>query len=549
MTSRKALGVCLLTLAAVLSLAQFPSHAEGAPAVPAFPGAEGFGAGATGGRGGRVVIVTTLDPLGPGSLNAALAPPCDGPRFVVFEVSGVIRGDVDLFCGDVTIAGQTAPGAGITIAGRVIGEYGDLVDGDFPLRNIIIRHLRVRPTPLTADASEEIRSQTDAINLSRASRVILDHVTASWASDETIDLYEAVDVTVQWSTIEESNPVPTDEGLPHNYGLIVGEGARLGQRISIHHTLFAHHQSRNPALAHGPADVVNNVMYNVRVGFVHDNAASGEFHIIGNTLVGGPSDDVLVPFYFNDEDNGVPDDVRPGYYLAQNHIIDRVAPFDAVIDGVLGTTYEEVAFELYPNLRSALLDSPADFGTAAADYQPITVEAPQEAFESVLTRAGAYPLDATTRRVVDEVRSRGGEWLPRPPADLLEGLQPGTAAADSDRDGIPDEWEIQHALDPDDPADSGQPLDGGYTALEVYVNELSDALVGAPAPVPGTTPAVGAPAGPGAPRPATPGSFSGIGSASALLAIAAFFSAIAAALSAASLYLLLRGRRAAKPPP
>src|SRR5262245_49159180 len=108
--------------------------------LPTFPGAEGFGAVATGGRGGQVIKVTTLDATGPGSLQEALD--VDAPRIIVFAVSGVIEGDIEVSFGDVTIAGQSAPGGGITIAGRLLGAFDDSV------QNIVIRHLRIRPPAL-----------------------------------------------------------------------------------------------------------------------------------------------------------------------------------------------------------------------------------------------------------------------------------------------------------------------------------------------------------------------------------------------------------------
>jgi len=559
---KPALAGSALALVILVGLGPVAPRTAAVPALPAFPGAEGFGAGATGGRSGQVYIVNTLEPFGPGSIGDALAPPAEScaPRIIVFEVSGVIlvpgKHDLELTCGNVTIAGQTAPGAGITIAGRLIGAYADdLVDGDYPLRNIIIRHLRVRPTPLTAADTEETRRVNDAINLSRASQIMLDHITASWASDETIDLYEATDVTVQWASVEESNPVPQDEGFSHNYGLIVGEDLRLGQRVSIHHVLFAHHQSRTPAVAHGPAEIVNNVSYDIRAGFVHDNAASGEFNIIGNTYKQGPGDDDLVPFLFNDEDNTSPDNFRPTYFLSQNHVIDLDPPFDQVIDGVLGTAYEENALEQNPELRSSFASSPIDFSTASADYLPITVEPTQTAFESVLTRAGAFPRDGTTRRIVEEARTGGGGWAPNPPADLLEGLAPGTAPTDADRDGMADDWESANGLNPGDPNDNTSVMASGYTAIEVYVNGLSDALVGTPAPGPiasggpGATAGIPAPGGGAVPTPTAPATGSPSGSVSLLAAVAAVLSAVSAGLSGLALFLVRqRDRRDVRGP-
>jgi pectate lyase len=156
-------------------------------ALPAFPGAEGFGAVATGGRGGRVIKVTTLQANGPGSLQEALDAP--GPRTIVFAVSGVIDGTIRIPHGDVTIAGQTAPGAGITIHGQLFlyRSYGDGAD------NVIIRHVRIRPPRPTGNIA-----QFDAIQGGlNTSKLIMDHVSVCGGADETVDLYTSDQVTVQ----------------------------------------------------------------------------------------------------------------------------------------------------------------------------------------------------------------------------------------------------------------------------------------------------------------------------------------------------------------
>ena len=138
----------------------------------AFPGVEGFGAHVSGGRGGQVIKVTTLAATGPGSLDEALRTP--GPRIVVFAVSGVINGDFDITEPDITIAGQTAPGAGISIVGRLWAPFAE-IDGSSRVQNIIIRHLRVRHIcrPSIPD------NQCDTMRLSSQSRFVLDHVSLS----------------------------------------------------------------------------------------------------------------------------------------------------------------------------------------------------------------------------------------------------------------------------------------------------------------------------------------------------------------------------------
>src|SRR5690606_19078317 len=152
---------------------------------------EGFAAMVTGGRGGRGIKVTNLNATGPGSLRDALSQ--SGKRIIVFDVSGTIRlpsqggkygGILWIENGDVTIAGQTAPGAGITIEGRLY------MSG---ISNVIVRHLRVRP-----EYDGSANNQFDAIQIYRSQRIMLDHVSASFGVDETIDAYEANDITLQW---------------------------------------------------------------------------------------------------------------------------------------------------------------------------------------------------------------------------------------------------------------------------------------------------------------------------------------------------------------
>ena len=285
----------VLLRAAAVGILLIGGAAGPAAALPTFPGAQGFGAVATGGRGGQVLKVTTLAASGTGSLQWALNQA--GPRIIVFAVSGVINGDVLIPHGDVTIAGQTAPGAGITIHGHLYTELGT------SFGNIVIRHLRVRPPVANADWPP---AQHDAIQFSTNHTIILDHVDISHAIDENFDLWGgAQDVTVQWSAI--TFPV-YDGGHPdgpaHNYGILNGPD---GGRISIHHNLFVHNKARTPALAEGPADVRNNVIYNGREGFVHHNPANGDFNVIGNYYKDGPSAN-LAPLWF-DPENGptVPD--------------------------------------------------------------------------------------------------------------------------------------------------------------------------------------------------------------------------------------------------
>jgi len=447
-------------LVAKLVLASLWASAPAWPAqqsLAAFPGAEGFGAAATGGRGGRVMIVDTLEPFGRGSLGAALDPEDCGPRIVVFGVSGVIDGEFDLTCGDVTIAGQTAPGGGITIRGRIDGYGAD------PGGNIIIRHLRVRPPPPAADKG----SFHDAIQLSNNPLVILDHVSASWAADEVIDLFENTrDITVQWSTIEESRIEGHPEGR-HNYGMIVGPGV---ERVSIHHVLFAHHRSRCPAVATGPAEVVNTVAYNCQDGFVHHNPANGRFQIIGNTYRNGPEVDELVPFLLDDEGPG-----GTQYYLSGNRIDDPGA-FEGVVENIYAQPPVHPGLEYAGGEEYAVRDA-QDFSRLSVGHVPVTRTSAEEAYEAVLRGAGAFPRDGVTARTVQEVRDRAGAWGEEQPSDLLAGLTPAESPVDDDADGMADDWERANGNDPADGDDHNRVMASGYTAIEEYINELADELV------------------------------------------------------------------------
>jgi len=422
--------------------------------LPAFPGAEGFGAAASGGRGGRVITVTNLNASGPGSLADAVCQP--GPRIVVFRVSGEIKGDIFICEGNLTIAGQTAPGAGITIRGRLYSYDRQGID------NIIIRYLRVRP--LAYDSSLGPGDQYDAMQFSKSRFLILDHITVSWGVDETVDIYSAKNVTIQWSTIEESATRGHPKGR-HNYGVISGPD---GNHVSIHHNLFAHHSHRNPAIASGPAEVINNLDYDVKDGFHHHNPAQGEFNIIGNYYRRGPSSR-LIPFSLDYE--GAP---GPGLsYFFKDNFIEDPGDFYGVIDDPWRPVKQHSSFR--KNIRDEFLksDKPFDF----SQNFPVTIQQSKDVPVCILYRAGDLPRDVVTIRTIDEVINRTGTWGMKEPADIMANLIPASPPVDSDNDGMPDWWEKAHGLNPNNDIDSNKPmLPDGYTAIEMYVNELANNL-------------------------------------------------------------------------
>ena len=218
--------------ASMLVMAAFVSGSAAAD-IPAFPGAEGYGAKASGGRGGKVIAVTNLKPSGPGSFRAACE--AEGPRMVVFTVSGTIDGDVKIKHDFITIAGQTAPGDGVTIKGNLGIEASD----------VVIRYIRVRTD-----------REGDALGTRYRKNIILDHVSASWSTDEVLSLYHNENVTIQWCMITEACARPDGS---HRFGAIWGN-----HHGTYHHNLIAHNDSRNVRWASGCGfnDYRNNVIYN-----------------------------------------------------------------------------------------------------------------------------------------------------------------------------------------------------------------------------------------------------------------------------------------------
>ena len=453
------------------------------PDPPAFPGAQGFGAGASGGRGGNVYKVTSLAASGNGSLQWALNQP--GARIIVFGVSGVINGDIEIPHGDVTIAGQTAPGAGITIHGHLYTPYGSDVN------NIIIRHIRIRPPDPDA---EWPASQHDAIQFSTAHTIILDHVDASHGADEIIDFWGgAYNITVQWSAItypiyDPGNGWTHPKGLINHRACIDGGSCSavdpLGGRISVHHTLFAHARNRTPALSTGPADVRNNVIYNGREGFVHHNivgaastdpAAIGEFNIIGNTYIEGSSIS-LAPLWFDPENGSSP---IPTRYWVWNNDVDDPGDFQGRVDNPFTTTGFDAEYDFYCcGIQANQFNNWGEFDFSSyPGYLPITTQDPQQAYNDVLDYAGARPRDIVNTWAVDETRNRTGAWANRRPVDWLQGLTPGTPPPDNDNDGMADSWEDTHGLDSGNGNDHSTVMVSGYTAIEEYINGLADALV------------------------------------------------------------------------
>lgn len=418
--------------------------------VLAFPGAEGFGQYTRGGRGGRVVKVTSLGDAGPGSLRAAVA--SRGPRTVVFEVSGIIdlERDLDIRRGELTIAGQTAPGDGVTLRGHALNVKAD---------EVILRYLRVRP----GDAAG---AELDAISVAKGKNIIIDHCSASWATDETLSIAPsrqeapgAIDnVTVQWSIISESLNASVHSKGEHGYGTLL-RGSD-GVRYSLHHNLWAHHRARMPRPGNylarevdpvGPVfDIRNNVFYNWgggASGYDADTDSVSRYNLVANYYLEGP--DSRAPRAF-DESNP-----HASLYFAGNWMN--------------GSPVED---------PSSVVRMPEGGALATREHahEARTTEAADVAYRRVLEHAGASRArDGVDRRIVAQVLAGSGKIID---AVAEVGGWPEhvstPAPADGDGDGMPDAWEKQAGLDPGDPSDGPLDPDGdGYTNLEDYLNSLA----------------------------------------------------------------------------
>ncbi|MFC7621259.1 fibronectin type III domain-containing protein [Microlunatus sp. GCM10028923] len=428
-----------LLLCLALSLVLLPGSPARAEedALPAFPGAEGLGAFAQGGRGGEVYHVTSRDLTGPGTFHDALTTAGDTPRTIVFDIGGEIA-IPQIIVRDksrITIAGQTAPGDGVTIAGNNI-RFHDSSD-------IVIRHLRFRNSDQAGD---------DTLYLEDCQNVIIDHSSFSWGSDEVLSIkskdYDhprSKNISVQWSIVSEGL-------LTHSMGGLVEMNT-----ISMHHNLYAHNNDRNPKTK-GPMDFVNNVIYNwgdfayVAGG---ESGTKGYGNVVGNYFIAGANSTEPQFGVFRGNENYQ-------VYLDDNRIDGNV---NQVLDG------EDPGAGLMES------DRPSVVVDERFAYPPVHTESPESAYRNVLDHAGAsLQRDAVDRRVIAGVRHQTGVIIDQE-GDVggFPELAAGSAPADADRDGMPDGWETARGLDPNDASDrNGDDNGNGYPNLEEYLNELAE---------------------------------------------------------------------------
>lgn len=442
-------------VAAILAVVGWCAPVVLAQSLPGFPGAYGYGADTPGGRGGQVLIVTNLEDSGSGSFREAVETP--GPRVVVFRVGGVIelQDRITVRHPNITIAGQTAPGSGITLA-------------NFPLviktNHVIVRHLRARP-------GDTAGQEMDAIWVSNSQNVILDHVSASWGIDETLSVTQSKNVTVQWSFITEGLNDSHHSKGEHGYGSLIGhEGG-----ITFHHNLYAHHRSRSPrpqSYTSGDGldlDFRNNVIYDYRdrAGYTKGDEKM-RINYVGNYLKPGPTTkSSSAPWAFVIEDNSRAYDP-----------VETVRLFvtDNEIEGY-PTSAEDNSKMILGTIDGTLVDDPFPMPDVPTDDAPT-------AFERVIDGAGAtLPVrDAVDARLAEQVRNGTGTIID---SQVEVGGWPehdaGDPPVDTDRDGMPDKWETTYDLDPNDPSDSNGDIDDdGYTNIEEYLNATNPGNVSAP---------------------------------------------------------------------
>jgi pectate lyase len=419
--------------------------AEESAGILAFPGAEGFGARASGGRGGAVHEVTTLDDSGPGSLRDAVAGP---NRTVVFRVSGTIALKAPLIVTqpNITIAGQTAPGEGICLR-----------DYPFSVRShdVVVRFLRSRLGDVSA-------RQTDCITIDHTARdVILDHCSATWSVDEALSLAGNVtDVTVQWCLIAEALDRSKHDKGAHGYGSL----ARANGRVSLHHNLWAHNDSRNPRLGdnygrppYPTFDVRNNVMYDF--GGTCSGLTQGVLKVnyVANYIRPGPSSKAKFPISV-----GAPSDMI--FFIRDN-----------VVDGDDALSAENARFFNHVEINGK---RQVQTVTEPFPAPPVQTLPARNAYETVLAGAGcSRPVrDSVDARIVDQVRQGKGAIIDsQAQVGGWPELRSTTPPPDGDHDGLPDAWEKRHGLDPADPTDGAKaaPGSGGYTHLERYLDQLA----------------------------------------------------------------------------
>lgn len=450
--------------------------------IPAFPGAQGGGAFTPGGRGGKIFVVTSLADTGKGTFREA----CEslGSRTIVFNVSGIIKLEkpISLRAPYVTIAGQTAPGDGICIAGESL-----LID----THDVIIRHMRFRR------GETEVTRRDDALGGNAVGNIIIDHCSVSWGLDENISLYRhtfkanerskrvklpTVNITIQ-NTI-------SSEGLDtynHAFGSTIG-----GLNSTFVRNLWANNISRNPSIGmYGDFNFVNNVLFNWWNRSIDGGDYRSMLNIINNYFKPGPMTPEDKPIRYRI--------LKPETGYLEPRAYGRAYVAGNFVEGATNVTENnwDGGIQISDNNELQYIKQDKPFNTP---YQLDIMKA-DEAYTYVLNNVGATlpKRDAVDIRVIETVRTGeikyedglentiGKEFIKRrlPDDSYKKGIitnvdqvggypdYRGKSYKDSDGDGIPNKWEKKHGLNPKDASDANEDTSGdGYTNIEKYFNGI-----------------------------------------------------------------------------
>ncbi|HOV71453.1 MAG TPA: T9SS type A sorting domain-containing protein [Dysgonamonadaceae bacterium] len=460
----------------------FPIFAQ----LPAFPGAEGDGMYTTGGRGGKILYVTKLTDDGTtGTLRWAINQ--SGARIIMFKVTGIIplTSELRIKNSNLTIAGQSAPGDGICLK-----NYPVVVQAS----NVIIRFMRFRMGDEAA-AADKLAGNTsyswdgaDAIWGRDASNIILDHCSMSWNIDECASFYDNKNFTMQWCILAESLRNSVHSKGAHGYGGIWG-----GEPATFHHNLLAFHDSRNPRFCgsrytNSPAtekvNFTNNVIYNwgSNSGYAGEG---GYYNMMNNYYRSGKATKTSNGVYYrifspnaDDGSNTQPKGVWGHFHLSGNIMINTPSvtennwlgfqPSGTYSDSIKS----EVPFEFPPYLRLQRADSAylsvTSFAGASLKRDAVDTRIVNNVLNGTVTVTSGS--NGSTGGFIDSQADVGG-W----PEYTYD---PASVPSDTDADGMPDDWETSKGLNPNDATDgSTKTLDGQYTNVEVYLNELAAPVV------------------------------------------------------------------------
>ncbi len=465
----------LLQIIVIISMAASAAAIQPRPAaavIPAFPGAEGFGSTTAGGRGGQVLFVTSLADSGPGTLRACAE--ASGPRLCLFRVAGtiVLQSRINIWNPYLTIAGQSAPGGGITLKNGTGNLYAPMA---VLTHDVVIRYLRVRPGP-----SSQPSAGVDGITILHeldnehpnegVYNVVIDHASVSWATDEVIQTGQDVhDITIQWSILAEGLNCSTHPEGCNSKGMYIGsDGAR---NISVHHNLFVHNAGRNPMFrVSGTVDLVNNVM-----------------HV--PALVAAVADGTYTRFPLNAVGNWVTAPNNNGQVYGLQVLANGASMYLKNNRGPVRTSDSQP--ESY--FVKPTNNGPSLVVTTRHAAPAVTTTSAPEALTQVLAAAGAtqglsdngaffWRRDPVDTRVVQDVKDGVARLVDNPSAvGGWPTLAAGQPYRDVDLDGMADTWETRFGLNPGSAADNHQDADrDGYTNLEEFLNGTTPGSTNAP---------------------------------------------------------------------